>query len=132
VHRGQAAVDLRDQEAGIVILDPPVEALGEPVAAAEDLAADLLDPGTVRCGRWTQADHGIWEIRGRARHYTHSRVAAWAGLLRAAALGERRAVDGNVARWRQTAGAIRAGVLGGEGALTLHDQGGGPDAAARR
>src|SRR6202035_846294 len=68
-------------------------------------------------------------IRGPARQYTHSRVAAWAGLEHAAALGQRGVVSGDVARWRRTAEAIRTSLLCGDSALTLHDHGGGPDAA---
>lgn len=134
-YRGARPVRIGNAAADQLQLDVAGEILEFAAAlAAHDILPTSLRDGVVRVAdwtadHWTQADHGIWEIRGRARHYTHSRVAAWAGLLRAAALGERRAVDGNVARWRQTAGAIRAGVLGGEGALTLHDQGGGPDAA---
>ncbi len=32
---------------------------------------------------WNQPDHGIWEIRGEKRHFTHSKVMAWVAFDRA-------------------------------------------------
>ena len=29
---------------------------------------------------WDQPDHGLWEIRGPMRHFTHSRVLVWAAV----------------------------------------------------
>jgi alpha,alpha-trehalase len=49
--------------------------------------------------------------------------------VHAASLGDRGMVRGDAGRWRRTAQDIRTGLLIGDGALTLHDQGGGPDAA---
>ncbi len=118
---------------------PQLDVAGEVLELAAELAArDVLPPslrgGVVRVADWTASswtlpDHGIWEIRGDPRHYTHSRVMAWAGLVQAAALAERGVVAGNAASWRDAADAIRQAVLRGGGALTLTDTGGGPDAA---
>jgi len=33
---------------------------------------------------WRKPDHGIWEIRGAPRHYTHSKIMAWAAFDRLA------------------------------------------------
>lgn len=81
---------------------------------------------------WTP-DHGIWEIRGQPRLYTSSRVVAWHGLDRAAALAEARVVAGDPGAWRAAADAIRTRVLrecvDDRGALTLYAGGGGPDSA---
>ncbi len=102
--------------------------------AAHDLLPRSLAEGVVRVADWTaqhwdEPDHGIWEIRGTPRHYTHSRVTAWAGLVRAAALAENGVVAGSAESWRQAALDIRGSVLRGGGPLTLTDDGGGPDAA---
>jgi GH15 family glucan-1,4-alpha-glucosidase len=91
--------------------------------AIRRLAAWLVD-------HWQDPDHGIWEIRGAPRHYTHSRVMAWAGLNSAAALAELRTVVGDAITWRRCARAIRAAVVNNRGAaLELHGGGGGADAA---
>ena len=101
-----------------------VDALPRELAAATTLLASW----TVHT--WQEPDHGIWEIRGRPRHYTHSRVMAWLALRDAAGLAERGRVRGDVTGWRAAAGAIRGTVLDGHrGPLQLHAEGGGADAA---
>jgi GH15 family glucan-1,4-alpha-glucosidase len=49
---------------------------------------------------WTEADHGIWEIRGPRRHFTHSKVMAWLAFDRAIQSCEQFGLDGPVDRWR--------------------------------
>ncbi len=51
---------------------------------------------------WQQEDHGIWEFRGRRRHFTHSKVMAWVAFDRAVKAIEMWGVDGPVAKWRAT------------------------------
>ena len=46
-------------------------------------------------------DEGIWEIRGPARHFTHSKVMAWVAFDRAVKDVERFGFDGPCERWRQ-------------------------------
>jgi len=46
-------------------------------------------------------DEGIWEIRGPARHFTHSKVMAWVAFDRAVKDVERFGLDGPCERWRQ-------------------------------
>jgi GH15 family glucan-1,4-alpha-glucosidase len=50
---------------------------------------------------WQHADHGIWEIRGRPRHFTHSKVMAWVAIDRVIKAAENFHVDGPVERWRE-------------------------------
>jgi GH15 family glucan-1,4-alpha-glucosidase len=50
---------------------------------------------------WSEADEGIWEVRGPRRHFTHSKVMAWVALDRAVHAVERHRRDGPVERWRQ-------------------------------
>lgn len=118
---------------------PQLDVAGEVLEFAAALAAhEALPPsfarGAARIADWTaehwaEPDHGIWEIRGTARRYTHSRVMAWAGLCRAVALaGEGEIADG-AERWRAAASSIRTEVLATSGPLQLTDTGGGPDAA---
>jgi GH15 family glucan-1,4-alpha-glucosidase len=60
---------------------------------------------------WQQPDEGIWEIRGPARHFTHSKVMAWVALDRAVKAVERDGLPGDLARWRELRETIRAEVL---------------------
>jgi GH15 family glucan-1,4-alpha-glucosidase len=34
------------------------------------------------CKVWREPDHGIWEVRGKRRHYTHSKVMTWVAFDR--------------------------------------------------
>jgi GH15 family glucan-1,4-alpha-glucosidase len=38
--------------------------------------------GEYVCAHWQEPDHGIWEVRERKQHYTHSRLLCWAALDR--------------------------------------------------
>lgn len=49
---------------------------------------------------WQSPDEGIWEVRGPARHFTHSKVMAWVAFDRAVKTIEQFGLDGPLARWR--------------------------------
>jgi GH15 family glucan-1,4-alpha-glucosidase len=60
--------------------------------------------------RWRDADDGIWEMRGPRRHFTHSKVMAWAGMDRAVRAVEQFGLDGPADRWRRVRAEIAADV----------------------
>ena len=60
---------------------------------------------------WQQPDHGIWEVRGPARAFTHSRIMCWVAFDRAVKSSERFGLDGPVDRWRAVRDRIRADIL---------------------
>ena len=49
---------------------------------------------------WDQPDEGIWEVRGGARQFTHSKVMAWVAVDRSIKDAECFALDGPLERWR--------------------------------
>ncbi|MDY6996950.1 MAG: glycoside hydrolase family 15 protein [Actinomycetota bacterium] len=51
-------------------------------------------------GNWHQPDNSLWEVRGRRRHFVHSKVMAWAGVDRAVRSVENHGLPGPVQRWR--------------------------------
>jgi GH15 family glucan-1,4-alpha-glucosidase len=61
--------------------------------------------------RWREPDRGIWEVRGAARHFTHSKIMAWAALDRAVRGVEEHGLPGPSDRWRAERDTIRADVL---------------------
>jgi GH15 family glucan-1,4-alpha-glucosidase len=61
--------------------------------------------------RWHAPDEGIWEIRGPARHFTHSKVMAWVALDRAVKAVEQYGLPGELEKWRALRDTIRAEVL---------------------
>ena len=60
--------------------------------------------------RWHEPDHGIWEVRGPPRHFTHSKVMAWVAFDRAIKSVERFGLEGPVDHWRTIRDEIHAEV----------------------
>lgn len=56
---------------------------------------------------WSRPDNGIWEIRGRKRHFTHSRAMVWAALDSAAHAVRDFGLPGPVERWERLCDQIR-------------------------
>ncbi|MDE2571213.1 MAG: glycoside hydrolase family 15 protein [bacterium] len=50
---------------------------------------------------WHEPDEGIWEVRGGARHFTHSKIMAWVAIDRAVKAIEEHGFRGPLARWRR-------------------------------
>ncbi|HEY0838041.1 MAG TPA: glycoside hydrolase family 15 protein [Azospirillum sp.] len=61
-------------------------------------------------GAWTTADHGLWEVRGPPRHFTHSKIMAWVAVDRAIQAVEQHGLEGPVARWKDLARRIHRDV----------------------
>lgn len=105
------------------------------VLAGLDALPKSLAGACVRIADWTaehwlEPDHGIWEIRGPARRYTHSRVMAWVALRDAVQLADSGVIAGSSSAWRRAAMQVHEHVLSAPaGALQLTDAGGGADAA---
>jgi GH15 family glucan-1,4-alpha-glucosidase len=80
----------------------------------EDLASD-----------WDEPDHGLWEIRGPKRHFTHSRVMVWVAFDRAVRAVEQFGFDAPVDEWRKLRDEVRDEILdrgydGRRNAFTQH------------
>ncbi len=60
---------------------------------------------------WREPDEGIWEVRGKRRHFTHSKVMAWLAFDRAIRAVEEYGYDGPVDQWRSDRDAIRDEVM---------------------
>jgi GH15 family glucan-1,4-alpha-glucosidase len=60
---------------------------------------------------WRKEDAGIWEVRGPARHFTHSKVMAWVAFDRAVRFCEEFGRKGPVERWSALCEEIRSQVL---------------------
>ena len=59
---------------------------------------------------WTEPDHGIWEVRGEPKHFTHSRLMCWVAFDRAVKSCEHFGLDGPTDRWREIRDAIHAEI----------------------
>ncbi|HEY9327967.1 MAG TPA: glycoside hydrolase family 15 protein [Streptomyces sp.] len=60
---------------------------------------------------WREPDEGLWEIRGRRRHFVHSKVMAWVAADRAVrTLEEDPSLSGDADRWRTMRDAVHREV----------------------
>ena len=59
---------------------------------------------------WREPDDGIWEVRGGAKQFTHSKVMAWVAFDRGVRSIEEFKLDGPAERWRQVRSAIHQEV----------------------
>jgi GH15 family glucan-1,4-alpha-glucosidase len=60
---------------------------------------------------WRQPDHGLWEIRGPRRRFTHSRLMTWTAFDRAVRAVEQDDRPGEVDHWRKARDEVRAEIL---------------------
>jgi GH15 family glucan-1,4-alpha-glucosidase len=61
-------------------------------------------------GKWTRPDHGLWEIRGEAREFTHSRMMCWVAFDRAVRCIEEWDFDGPADHWKDLRQQIRTEI----------------------
>ncbi len=59
---------------------------------------------------WRDPDHGIWEVRGPRRHFTHSKVMCWVAFDRAVKAVERWGLEAPVDEWRAIRDTIHEDV----------------------
>ncbi|MFE7751539.1 glycoside hydrolase family 15 protein [Streptomyces sp. NPDC057428] len=60
---------------------------------------------------WREPDEGLWEVRGKRRHFVHSKVMAWVAADRAVrTLEESPELPGDADRWRAMRDAVHAEV----------------------
>jgi GH15 family glucan-1,4-alpha-glucosidase len=60
---------------------------------------------------WHRPDEGIWEVRGGAREFLHSRVMCWVAFDRALRLAQKRSLSGPLDLWQRTRDAIRDDIF---------------------
>lgn len=60
---------------------------------------------------WRRPDAGIWEVRGPARHFTHSKLMAWLAFERGVRFHEEFGRPAPVERWRALRDEIREEIL---------------------
>jgi len=60
---------------------------------------------------WDQPDNGLWEVRGRQQHFTHSKVMAWAAADRMARSTRTYGLPGPTLRWEQLRDQIHHDVV---------------------
>jgi GH15 family glucan-1,4-alpha-glucosidase len=79
----------------------------EPIEPSWALQRELL---RFLAKEWREPDHGIWEVRGPRRHFTHSKVMAWVAFDRAVREVEHGGLEGPVETWRRVRDEIHAEI----------------------
>ena len=60
---------------------------------------------------WRRPDEGIWEVRGGAKEFLHSRLMCWVAFDRALRLAQKRSLSGPLDAWQRTRDEIRADIF---------------------
>jgi GH15 family glucan-1,4-alpha-glucosidase len=60
--------------------------------------------------RWSEPDRGIWEWRGKPRHFVHSKACCWAAVDRGLRLAQECARHAPTRRWEKAREEIRAAI----------------------
>ena len=60
---------------------------------------------------WQRPDEGIWEVRGGAREFLHSRLMCWVAFDRALRLAQKRSLSGPLDAWQRARDAIRQDIF---------------------
>ena len=61
--------------------------------------------------KWQEPDHGLWEIRGPRRRFTHSRAMVWAAFDRAVRAIEQFGLEGPLEDWRRLRDEVHDEVM---------------------
>ncbi|HTV59769.1 MAG TPA: glycoside hydrolase family 15 protein [Verrucomicrobiae bacterium] len=60
---------------------------------------------------WRRPDNGIWEVRGAAKEFLHSRVMCWVAFDRALRLAQKRSLSGPLDAWQRSRDEIRNDIF---------------------
>jgi len=102
---GQFQLDVFGEVAAALSRTPQAE--DDIRVSATAVQAALIDH---LCKVWQEPDEGIWETRGGAKHFTHSKVMAWVALDRAIKQYERHDGGGDIKRWKKNRDMIHKEV----------------------
>ncbi len=76
-----------------------------------DLWVDLRRMLDWVCDHWREPDQGIWETRGPAQEFVHSKMMCWVAMDRGIRLAEKRGFPGSVDRWRAARDTIYEEIM---------------------
>lgn len=112
VRIGNGAFDQRQLDVYGEVLEA-VHRLRDQLLPFDGVTRDLLvGIADAAADEWREPDQGIWEVRGGAQHFLHSKLMCWVALDRALLLAEDlRADERTVERWSRERHAVGQTVL---------------------
>ncbi|NUT12860.1 MAG: glycoside hydrolase family 15 protein [Nonomuraea sp.] len=111
VRWGNGAADQRQHDVYGEVLDCADQWLRPGRELQPALWSGLAELAEAAAHTWRQPDQGIWEVRSEGRVFTYSTGMCQVALDRAAAIGERLGLSGQVATWRAAADKLRRLIL---------------------
>lgn len=63
------------------------------------------------CEHWEEPDEGIWEVRGGAKHFLHSRLMNWVAFDRAIRIAHHRGWPAPIEKWRAVGNEIYQQIM---------------------
>jgi len=76
----------------------------------DDYWAFLIELVNASAESWKKPDHGIWEMRGRPRHFVLSKAMCWTALDRGIKLAEDLGRKGPVSSWKKAREELRSAI----------------------
>ncbi|MEZ4570612.1 MAG: glycoside hydrolase family 15 protein [Thermomicrobiales bacterium] len=73
-----------------------------------DMWNDLRRLADEVCDVWMEKDQGIWEVRGGARNFVHSKVMCWVALHWAVLMARNFDLPGDIERWSKIRNEIKS------------------------
>jgi len=70
----------------------------------------LIEVADTAAARWTEPDHGIWEMRGEPAHFLHSALMCWVALDRAVQLSDALGAVDRMGSWTETRDEIAEAI----------------------
>ncbi|MEU4571413.1 glycoside hydrolase family 15 protein [Nonomuraea sp. ATR24] len=111
VRWGNGAADQRQHDVYGEVLDCADQWLRPGRELQPALWSGLAELAEAAASTWRQPDQGIWEVRSEGRVFTYSAGMCQVALDRAAAIGERLGMPGQIASWRREAETLRRVIL---------------------
>jgi GH15 family glucan-1,4-alpha-glucosidase len=63
------------------------------------------------CDNWRREDEGVWEVRGRRRHFVYSKLMCWVAVDRGLRLADKRSFPADRSRWLKVRDEIYEEVM---------------------
>ena len=111
VRAGNGAWDQRQLDVYGSVLDAAYTLREQLGALDERTRMFLVAAVEAAASRWRDDDQGIWEVRGPARPYVHSKLMCWVALDRGLAMLDQLDCRDRGAQWTATRDEIRAAIL---------------------
>jgi GH15 family glucan-1,4-alpha-glucosidase len=111
VRIGNEAAEQRQLDIYGELLDSAYELARRGVELSDDVRTFLRRVADRATEEWKKPDWSIWEMRKPPQHFVYSKLMVWVALDRAVHLARMGVLEGDVERWEEVRGRVRAEIL---------------------